>query len=132
MVVLRPTAPHGEQFRGPTASGQRQSEAIEIKGKLVETKLPIESVDFGRSDQFGVGNGNRVQGTIELLAPKFEKSLQLGEFRAEVILLPNVGLKQPGVIGATIEDMSRRQSVAGELTLEVFRGHKFLQIRLGE
>jgi hypothetical protein len=132
MVVLRPTAPHDRQFRGPTASGQRQSEAIEIKGKLVETKLPIEGTDFGRFDQLGVSDGNRMQGTIELLAPEIEKSLQFGEFRAEVILLPNVGLKQPGVIGSTIEDVSRRQSVAGKLTLEVFRGHKFLQIRLGE
>ena len=60
MVLLRPTAPRNRQFRGPTASGQRQSEAIEIKGKLVETKLSIECADFGRPDQLGVGDGNRV------------------------------------------------------------------------
>ena len=101
---------------------------------LVATRrnTPVNGPQFGWFDESRVRHHHRMQGAIERFAPEIEKSLQFGEFRAEIVLLPDIGLEQPGVIGAPVEDMRRRQPVSGELTLEVTAGHLVLQIRLGD
>jgi hypothetical protein len=65
--------------------------------------------------------------TVERLPPEVEKSLQFREFRTEIVFLPDVGLKQPGMIGAPVIDVRGGQSVTGKLAPEVLAGHLVLQ-----
>src|SRR5437868_15001413 len=71
-----------------------------------------------------MGHRHRMKGAIELLLPEREETLEHWEVGAEVVILPDIGLQQPGVIRTTIEDARGGQPVAPDLALEVFRDHE--------
>jgi len=87
----------------------------------VQPELAVGRAAFRRLDQPGVRDGHRVQRAFELLEPEIEEFVQFGEYRAQVIALPDIGLQQPGVVRPTIKDVGRRQSVPFELLAKVFR-----------
>src|SRR3569832_990592 len=89
----------------------------------MQHELAIHRLERGRLDQLAVRNLDRVQRALELLLPELEEAMQLGEFREEVVGLPDIGLKQPVVIGTPVQDLRGGESVAFELPLEVLRDH---------
>src|SRR6516225_3922970 len=60
-------------------------------------------------------HGHRVERTVELLLPEGEEILQRRELRKQIVILPDVGLQQRGMIRHAIEDMCRRQPVRQDL-----------------
>ena len=70
---------------------------------------------------------DRVQWSFQLLLPERQETLQFGEVRAEIVVLPDIALQQPGMIRAPVEDMGGSQPVAGDLLLKVDRHHRALQ-----
>ena len=46
--------------------------------------------------------------------PERQEALQLGKFREQVVVLPDVGLQQPRVVGPAVEDLRGRQPVTAQ------------------
>src|SRR5262245_18974166 len=80
-----------------------------------------------------MGDRDRMQRAFQGALPEQEEFLQLRKLRAEIVVLPDVALEQPGMDGTAIEDVRRGQPVAIELLLEIGRyfvvepGHDDLQ-----
>ena len=83
----------------------------------------VHCPNLRRLDQLGMGDRHGMQHALERCLLKLKKSLQFGEVGTNVIGLPDVGLQQPGVIGASIQDVGSRQAVAGQLLAEILRYH---------
>ena len=91
----------------------------------MQPELAVYGADFRRLDQPGMRHGHRVQWAFELLEPEIEEFVQLREYRAPVIALPDIGLQKPGVIWPPVQDVGCRQSLPFELLAKVFR-HRIL------
>src|ERR1700730_10840034 len=87
----------------------------------LQPELAIDGADLGRLDQARMRHRHRVQRALELLQPEIEELVELGKGRAEVVILPDISLQQPGVIGPPVEDVGRRQSVAFKLAAKLLR-----------
>ena len=74
----------------------------------------FDGAQFGRFDESRMGDHYRVERAVERRLPEVEKPLQFGEFGTEIVFLPDVGLKQPGMIGAPVIDVRGGQSVTGK------------------
>src|SRR5215467_6914907 len=92
----------------------------------MQAEFAIHCADLSRLDQARMRDQYRVQRPFELFAPKCEKAMQLGEIGVKVVVLPNVGLQQPEVIGSPVENACGRQPVAFELTPEILATHLVL------
>jgi hypothetical protein len=46
-----------------------------------------------------------MQDTFERFLPEFQKTPQFREIWAEVVVLPDVGLQQPGMVRAPVQDV---------------------------
>src|SRR5579863_3468607 len=64
---------------------------------------------------------DRMQGTVQLLAPERQKFHQGRKLRRKIIVLPDIGLEQQRMIRKPIENFRRRQAKAFELTHEIAR-----------
>src|SRR6266446_211446 len=71
-----------------------------------------------------MGDRDRVQGAFQGLEPEGQETIEDRKSRTEVVILPDIGLQQPGVIGAPIEDARGGQSVAFELPFELLFAHR--------
>jgi len=61
--------------------------------------------DLDRFDEAGMRNGDRMQDAFERFPPELQKALQLREIWVEVVVLPNEGLQQPGMVRAPVQDV---------------------------
>src|ERR1700733_7621190 len=73
----------------------------------------------------------RVQRPFELLQPEIEELVQHRKDRAEIVVLPDIGLQKPRVIRSTVENIGRRQSIAFKLLAKLLRHHSALRSRHG-
>src|SRR5262249_50600712 len=64
-----------------------------------------------------------VQRAFELFLPEGEEAVQFGEFGEEIVVLPDVGLQQPAVVWAPIQDVRGRQTITTDLFTEILRNH---------
>ena len=46
--------------------------------------------------------------------------MQLGKFREQIVVLLDIGLQKPAMIGAPIQNVRGRQAVATDLVAEIF------------
>ena len=65
----------------------------------------IHWFDLGRFDEAGMRDRDRMQDTFERFLPEFQKTPQFREIWAEVVVLPDVGLQQPGMVRAPVQDV---------------------------
>ena len=70
-----------------------------------------------------MGDGDGMKQAVQLPRPEIEKLLQLGEMRVQVVLLPDVGLQDSGMIGHSVQDVGGRQTEPFELPTEVWAHH---------
>src|SRR5215216_6670846 len=89
--------------------------------RSVEAEFAVDGAHFRRPDEARVGDRHRVQRAFQRSLPEEEKLLQQRERRAQIVILPDVALQQPGMVGTPIEDMRGGQAVAVELLLEIRR-----------
>ncbi len=52
-----------------------------------------------------MGNGDLVDGALQVLGPKSEKAHEFWKVGCGVKLLPNIALDQAGIIGHVVEDL---------------------------
>ena len=88
--------------------------------RQMQLELAADRLDLGRRDQARMRDLDRMQRAVERLRPEVEKLLQHRKFRAEIVLLPDVGLQQPGMIRTAIENVRGGQPVAFKLAAEIF------------
>src|SRR6516162_3279209 len=92
--------------------------------RSVQPEHAVDGANFRRSDQTAVANRDRIEPPLELGLPKLQETLQLRKIRAEIVILPNIGLQQPGMVGSPIHDFGGCQAVSLHLSFEV-RGDHF-------
>src|SRR5260370_206863 len=92
--------------------------------RLVQSEFTVDGTYFGRPNQAGMRNGHRMQRSFKCLERERQKPIEHGELWAEIIVLPNKGLQQGGMIRKPIENLSRRQTIAFELAWKIFRCHR--------
>jgi hypothetical protein len=85
-----------------------------------QCNLNSPSIALSWFDQLVMRHAHRVQWSLELLHPERQKTMQLGKFWKEIVVLPNVGLKQPAMIGTPIQDVRSRQAITTDLSTEIF------------
>ena len=89
----------------------------------MQPEFAVDRLELGRLDQLAVRDLNRVQRPFELLLPELEESLQFGEFGKQVVVLPDIGLQQPVMVRAPVQDMRRRQPIAADLLPKILLDH---------
>ena len=81
----------------------------------MQPELAVDRLQLGRLDQLAMRHLHRMQRPFQLLLPEGQEALQLGEFGEEIVILPDVGLQKPIVVGTPIQNVRRRQAVAVDL-----------------
>src|SRR5690348_12499917 len=91
----------------------------EISPALMQLELAVDGANLGRADQPCMRYGDRVQRPFKGLQPEIEKLVERRKRRAEIVILPDIGLQQPRMVGPPVEDVSRGQPVALELLAKI-------------
>src|SRR5689334_8898043 len=78
----------------------------------MQPELAVDGADLGRPDQPRMGNGDRMQRSFKRLEPEIEEFVECRKCRAEIVVLPDIGLKEPRMIRPPVEDIGRGQSIA--------------------
>src|SRR5712691_12489915 len=76
--------------------------------RSVQPEFAVDRADLGRPDQPRMRDRDGVQRALEGLEPERQKAVERWKFRAEVVVLPNVGLQQGRMVRKPIEDLRRR------------------------
>src|SRR5262245_39065960 len=96
----------------------------------VQSELAVDRLELRRLNQPAVSHAHRMQWPFKLFLPEREKTLQLGKVGEQIVILPDVGLQQPAIIGTPIQDVRRRQAITTDLFTEILRNH-FVPSRVG-
>jgi hypothetical protein len=106
--------------RAPGYSGHEQTKQIK-KAKSVQAEFAVDRFDLGGLDQPRMRHRHRVQRPLELLQPEIEEFVELGKFRAQIVLLPDIGLQKPPMIRPAVENVGGGQPISLELAAEIPR-----------
>src|SRR5262249_10799908 len=71
----------------------------------VQPELAVDRADLGRLDQPGMRHSDRVQRAFQGLQPEIEEFVEHRKCRAEIVILPDIALQQPGVIRPPVENV---------------------------
>ena len=77
----------------------------------MQPEFPADRLELRRLDQLAMRHVYRMQRALELLHPERQKALQLGKFGKEIVVLPDIGLQQPAMIGTSIQDVVSENSI---------------------
>ena len=69
-----------------------------VFGRMVGNQRAEFPVDY----QFAMRNAHRMQRALELLLPEGQEAVQFGKFGEQIVVLPDIGLEQPAMIGAPV------------------------------
>jgi hypothetical protein len=73
-----------------------------VLAPLVQREFAVDRLEFCRLDQLAMRHAHRMQGAIQLLLPEGQDAVQLRELGEQIVVLPDVGLQQPAMIGTPI------------------------------
>src|SRR5215469_9237248 len=103
----------------------------------MQPKLAVDRSDLGRPDQPRMRDGDRVQRPFKGLQPEIEELVERRKGRAEIVILPDIGLQEPGMIRPPIENIRCRQPIALKLLTKdlllakILRHHSALHPAIG-
>src|SRR6202022_698732 len=98
---------------------RKRAFAHPTKSHSMQPEHTVDGAQFSRLDQLGMRHGDGEQRAVELFLPEGEKILQRREFRKQIVILPDVGLQQRGMIRHAIQNLRRRQPVTQHLFPEI-------------
>src|SRR5215470_723872 len=104
----------------------RRSTQSGVEVRSVQPEYAADRPDLGRRDQARMRDTHRMQRAFELGLPEFEEPVEFGEARVQIVVLPDVGLEQPGVVGPPVQNVRGGEPVSFELPAEVSAGHGVL------
>lgn len=70
----------------------------------------IDLAPGGWRQRFPMRHANGVDDRIDLFSPEIQKPMKPWKFRGIVKCLPQIGLKDPGVIRHVVKDLSRKKA----------------------
>jgi hypothetical protein len=85
----------------------------------MQSEFAADRLELRRLDQLAVSHLHRMQWPFKLFLPEREKTLQLGKLGEQVVILPDVGLQQPAMIGTPVQDVGGRQAITTDLFTEI-------------
>src|SRR6476660_9218699 len=85
----------------------------------VQSEFAADRFELRRLDQLAVGHLHGMQWPLKLFLPEPEKTLQLGKLGEQIVILPDVGLQQPAMIGTPVPDVGGRQALTTDLFTEI-------------
>src|ERR671925_77331 len=89
----------------------------------MQPELAADCAYLRGPDQPGVGNRHRVERSLEGLQPERQELVQDRKPRAEIVILPDKGLQQRGMIRKPVKNLCRSEAVAFELASKIFGCH---------
>src|SRR5215472_2115002 len=73
----------------------------------VQPEHALDRADLGRLDQPRMRHGDRVQRAFQGLQPEIEEFVECRKCRAEIVILPDIALEEPGMIRPPVENIGR-------------------------
>jgi hypothetical protein len=77
----------------------RRHDRARSRSQSIDRKFPVDRAQIRRPDETRMGDGHRIEKAFEIAGPKIQELPQFREMRMQVMLLPNVILQDPGMIG---------------------------------
>ena len=93
----------------------------------MQAEFAGHEAELGRLDQPPMRDQHAVERAVEIAIPEIEEVDELREARRDIVILPDIALKQLGVIWQAVEDLRRGQREPLDLPEEVGVGHGPLQ-----
>jgi hypothetical protein len=87
----------------------------------VQAEFAVDRFDLGGLDQPRMRHRHRVQRPSSFSSQKLRNLLRLGKFRAQIVLLPDIGLQKPPMIRPAVENVGGGQPISLELAAEIPR-----------
>jgi len=81
------------------------------------------------SSKAGLADPDRMKLALDIVAPEFQKPVQLREIRGNIEPLPDEALQQIGMIGEMVDDLRGRQSIIAQRLLVVAHLHALAHFR---
>src|SRR5689334_9640015 len=85
----------------------------------VQSEFAADRLELRRLDQLAVSHLHGMQWPLKLFLPEREKTLQLRKLGEQIVILPDVGLQQPAMIGTPVQDVGGRQAITTDLFTEI-------------
>src|ERR1700732_1717583 len=120
--MLRLCEPEPRQTRPPPQSAP----AASTPAGSVELQHPVDGAQLGGLDQPRMRDRDRMKGAFELGLPEFQEAVQNWELRAQIVVLPDIGLQKARMVRHAVGYVGRGQAVTADLLDEVLRGHSVL------
>src|SRR6516164_8407810 len=89
----------------------------------MQPELAVDGADFRGPDQSRMGNRHGMQRPFESFEPELEEAIEHWKSRAEVVVLPDIGLQQRRMIGKPIQYLRSGEAVAFNLASKIFGYH---------
>jgi hypothetical protein len=68
----------------------------------VQPEFAVHRFEPGGLDQLAMRDAHRMQRALELLLPEGQEAVQFGKFGEQIVVLPDIGLQQPAMIGPPV------------------------------
>ncbi len=81
---------------------------------LIEAIYGTDVAPFAGTNEFPVGELDRVERAVDVGLPELDKPKQFGVIGGEVVVLPSVGVQDPLIVGHPVKDVHQHQSVPVE------------------
>src|SRR5262245_48433639 len=85
----------------------------------MQPEFPVDCLELGRLDELAMRDAHRMQWPFKLFHPERQETLQLGKFGKEIVVLPDVGLQKPAMIGTPIQNVRGRKAITTDLLTEI-------------
>src|SRR5262245_56532423 len=95
-----------------------------ISLSLVQLEFTVDRIELRWLYQFAMRHAHGMQGAIQLVLPEGQEAAKLGKLWEQIVVLPDIGLQQPAMVGPPIQDVRGRQAVTKSLFAKIFRNHR--------
>jgi hypothetical protein len=68
----------------------------------VQPEFAVHRFELGGLDQLAMRDAHRMQRALELLLPEGQEAVQFGKFGEQIVVLPDIRLQQPAMIGPPV------------------------------
>src|SRR5208283_3116345 len=92
-----------------------------FKPASMKAEFRAQRLDLGRLDELRMADHNAIQRPFKLFLPERQEFDQNRKIRRDIIVLPDIGLQQAGMIWQMIKNLRRCKPISGELLDKIRR-----------
>ncbi len=90
----------------------------------MEPEYTVHCLPFGRSDELIVGDTDRMERPLQFALPMLQEGGQPRKEWREIVFLPNKQLQQGRMVGNTVMDFRRGETVTVQANQEIFANQR--------